>query len=99
MTDEELPLKLDLQLIRDNLPKYSPTKLCELIAVARYFSMDQQIAIMCMQELAGRREAGDTFDFEAYIEQAYQQLPPLNFAMPDIRFNLQQVINAYRNKK
>jgi hypothetical protein len=45
-----------------------------------------------MEELAKRRMAGDTFNFESYIDQAYNELPVLDFSMPDIRTVLQQAI-------
>jgi hypothetical protein len=94
---EELPLeevKLDLDKIRDNIPRYSSAKLCEVIVSARYFSMDQQIIVMCMQELAARRMAGDNFQFELYIEESQAKLPPLNFSIPDLRTALTQMIKA-----
>lgn len=96
--NSELPLELDLELIQNNLPQYNSTKLCEMIVCDRYFGFNQQIAVMCMEELAKRRQAGDVFDFEAYIEEAYGQLPPLNFKIPDLRNSLQQMINMGKNK-
>jgi hypothetical protein len=36
--------------------------------------------------------AGDPFDFETYIDQAYKSLPVLSKAMPDIRDVLKQAV-------
>lgn len=99
---EEVPLeegtvRLDLEKVRANLPAYTSEKLCEMIVCDRYFGMDKQISVMCMQELANRRIAGNQFGFEKYIEEAYAKLPQLNFAVPDLRATLSQVIKA--NKK
>jgi hypothetical protein len=45
-----------------------------------------------MEELANRRVAGDTFDFETYIEKSFNELPKLDFAIPDLGDVLRQVI-------
>ena len=94
MSNEEVseePIQLDLDKVRENIPKFSSEKLCEMIVCDRYFGMDQQISIMCMQELATRRIRGDVFPFETYIDQSLAQLPVLNFVMPDLRTTLSQM--------
>lgn len=63
-----------------------------MIVCDRYFGFEQKISDVCMEELAKRRMAGDTFNFESYIDQAYNELPVLDFSMPDIRTVLQQAI-------
>lgn len=94
MTDEPVEMmKLDPEKIRENLPQYSSQKLCEMIVCDRYFGFGQEISTMCMEELAKRRIAGDAFAFEEHINQVYNQLPSLDFNMPDIRSVLQQAIN------
>jgi hypothetical protein len=45
-----------------------------------------------MEELSKRRLAGDTFHFESYIDKVYNELPVLDFSIPDIRSVLQQAI-------
>jgi len=93
-------VKLDLELVKKNLPDYSNEKLCEMIVCDRYFGFNQTIAIMCMEELAKRRINGDTFAFEKYIDDSYNSLPVLpNFEQFDIRKVLQQAINQNRGKK
>lgn len=92
-TDEPLEeVKLDLNKIKDNIPQYSNEKLCEMIVCDRYFGFGEKIAPLCMEELAKRRIAGDTFDFETYIDKSHKSLPVLDFVMPNIRDALNKVI-------
>jgi len=94
---EEQPIedvKLDLDKIRALIPKYTSEKLCEMIVVDRYFGISPETTIMCMEELASRRAAGDTFAFEKYIEESQDKLPSLNFTIPDLRTTLQQMIKV-----
>jgi len=92
-------IKLDMDLVKKNIPSYSNQKLCEMIVCDRYFNFNQKIAIMCMEELAKRRESGDTFEFEKYIDAAYNSLPVLNFDSPDIRTVLQQAMKQRTPKR
>lgn len=85
---------LNLSIIEKNIPQYPSQKLCEMIVCGRYFGMDQKISILCMEELGKRRAKGDKLDFETYIEEAFKELPPLNFEMPDLRAMLNQAIKA-----
>jgi hypothetical protein len=86
----------DLDLIKSNIFKYSSQKLCEMVVCDRYFGLEQKISVICMEELARRRIAGDIFDFEDVIDKSYKELPVLNFEMPDLRTVLGQ---ALKNKK
>jgi hypothetical protein len=83
---------INMELIKKNVPSYSNEKLCEMIVCDRYFSMGKEISIICMEELGKRRETGDTFNFEEYIDKSFKELPELNFEMPDLRSILNQVI-------
>lgn len=78
--------------LKDKLPTYQMDKICEIIVCNRYFNLDKDLTVHCMEELAKRRIAGDTFKYEDYIENSYKQLPVLNVAMPDLRSMLNQVI-------
>jgi len=102
MTDQEdkpvepiIPVALDMNKIIENLPVYSNEKLCEMIVCDRYFGFGQKIQVICMEELAKRRVAGDTFDFESYIDKAYKQLPVLDFKK-DIRDVLKQAMGKIK---
>jgi hypothetical protein len=85
---------LDLKVIKNNLVNYNSHKLCEMIACHRYLGFNQEVAIMCMEELSNRRVNGDSFDFESYIEQCLADLPPLNFSIPNLRDVLHQAIKV-----
>lgn len=94
---EDLPLgdetvKFDLEKVKANIPSYSSEKLCEMIVCDRYFSFSPEMGVLCMQELATRRVAGNEFAFENYIEQVYSQLPKITFNVPDLRATLTQLM-------
>jgi hypothetical protein len=91
MDDE--PATLDLNVIQSNLPIYDVKRVCEMVVCERYFGLDKQIGLMCMQELARRRAAGDTFDFESYIDQSYKELPVLQLGNIDLRSVLGSLIS------
>src|SRR5260221_5153063 len=83
---EELEdVKLDIDQVAANIPLYSNQKLCEMIVCDRYFGFEQKISAICMAELAKRRQAGDVFNFESYIEQVNKEMPVLDLSVaPDI---------------
>ena len=87
-------VQLDLGQIQDNVSKYSNEKLCDMIVCDRYFGLEEKISPICMEELANRRLAGDTFNFEHYIEQAYKELPVIDMSMPDLRAVLGQAMSG-----
>lgn len=98
-SDDPEANSLDVELVRKNIPTYNSQKLCEMIVCDRYFGCYREIAIMCMEELSTRRVAGDTFDFETYIEQSFNELPKLNIAIPDVRDVLHQIIGGKLNNR
>jgi hypothetical protein len=90
---------LDIEIVRTNVPSYSSEKLCEMIVCDRYFNFNREIAIICMKELASRREKGDDFQFEDYIEKSYNTLPKLDFGgLPDLSSMLQHLIGKNLKK-
>jgi hypothetical protein len=96
---EDLPIeevKLDLDKVSSLIPQYSSEKLCEMIVCDRYFGINKEITVMCMQELARRRIVGETFQFEQYIQDSLDKLPPLNFNMPDLRATLTQLVKPVK---
>jgi hypothetical protein len=95
--DSDGPLEqviLDLELIKSNIINYTSHKLCEMIVCHRYLGFNQEVAIMCMEELSNRRVKGDNFDFESHIDQCLADLPPLNFSLPNLRDVLHQAIKV-----
>lgn len=92
-SEEELTFaELDINKIRDKVPTFASKKLCEMIVCDRYFGCYNEVAVICMEELAKRRLAGDDFDFETYIDKSYAELPVLSFALPDLSVVLRQMI-------
>jgi hypothetical protein len=63
-----------------------------MIVCDRYFGCYKEIAILCMEELAKRRQGGDDFLFENYIDESLKKLPELNFKGLNLRDTLQQSI-------
>lgn len=97
LLDDDGPIeevKLDIDLVKANLPKYSDEKLCEMIVCDRYFGFEHKISVICMEELAKRRTSGNTFHFESHIEQLQKEMPVLDLVNPDLRSMLHQVING-----
>jgi|SRR5579885_521493 len=106
--DEELELnnttplrgiKLNLDLVKSKIPSYSSEKLCEMIVCERYVGFYPEVSVACMEELAVRRDAGDQFDFETYIDNAYKTLPKLDFTVPDLRSVLTTLVTATQKVK
>lgn len=89
---KKIKTSLDIDLVKKNIPIYSSQKLCEMIACARYFGMNNEISLYCMEELSKRRLGGESFMFEEIIEKCFQELPPLNLETPDLRTILKGVI-------
>jgi len=100
--DDSLPVedvKLDMDKVKENVPQFSNEKLCEMIVADRYLGFGKKISIVCMEELAKRRLAGDTFHFESYIDKVQGEMPELNFNMPDLREVLNQAIALRKNNR
>lgn len=54
----------------------SPSKnLAAYVVVYRSLGMNKDIAIACMEELLKRKEAGDDYDFESYIDEEVAKIP------------------------
>ena len=90
---EENP-KFNLQKIIDRLSGYTSQKICSMIVCDRYFGIDENLAIACMEELGNRRLQGDEFDFEGYIDEKLNELPKLDFSVPDLRSVLGRMISG-----
>lgn len=93
-TDVEFDLEdqLSPEEMSARVPTFSQEKLCEIVVCERYFGCYKDLALQCMEELARRRINGEQFDFENYIEKSFNELPKLEFAVPDISAVLRQFI-------
>ncbi len=99
LADETIDYQpLDLEVVRKNAPNYNSEKLCEMIVCDRYFGCYREVAVICMEELARRRVAGDNFDFESHIDNSLASLPKLNLTNFDLRDVLHQMIGRKINK-
>jgi len=83
---------LDIDELKANLPSYQMDKICQIIVCNRYFGFNKELTVYCMEELGARRLAGDSFNYEEYIENSFKELPVLNIVLPDLRTMLNQVI-------
>ena len=83
--------------LKDNIPTFSSEKLCQFVVCYRYLNYDKDLAISAMGELAKRRNNGDKFDFESYIEESLSTLPKITVEALDIRNILNTAI--IRSKK
>lgn len=82
----------NLDLIKSKIPSHNSQKLCEMIVCTRYFGLNPDLDIYCMEELAKRRINGDIFDFESKIEEIGKELPPLDFS--DSGFDIRKILTA-----
>ncbi len=94
MTDQknEEIVKLDIDLINNNIISFTSHKICEMIVSNRYLKINSQIDVICMTELSNRRLNGDNFEFEKYIEEINKDLPVLNFNVNDIT-DIRSILN------
>ncbi len=76
---------LNMQEIKEKIPNFSSEKLCQIIVCDRYLNYNKELAALAMQELASRRSAGDSFDFESHIDKSLSELPQINNMSFDIR--------------
>ena len=53
-------------------------RLCDIVVASRYLGSLKDEALLAMEELAKRRNSGDTFKFEEYIEIELKKLPSFN---------------------
>lgn len=59
----------------EEIKKASSKILAGFVVVYRTLHIFKERSILCMQELMARREAGDDFNFEEYIENEVNSMP------------------------
>lgn len=69
----------DINEFKENISTYLSPFLCDIIVSNRYILYNNDLQIICMQELSKRRHNGDQFDFESYIDNKTKELPPIDF--------------------
>lgn len=80
------------------LNKYTNIQLCDIIITNRYLNIFKDEAQKCMIELSLRRQNGDNFDYESYIEDNFKSLPDLNIDIKNINNSLQELKNMVNKK-
>jgi hypothetical protein len=78
-----------------NIDDYETNKVCAIVVAAKYFGNNQSVIRLCMQNLSKRRDNGDSFNFEEYIEAEYNKLPHFNkksFDAQDIMKGIKTII-------
>lgn len=97
MTDEKVEeLKVDEESIKQNIEKYASEKLADMIVAHRYLGIFEGTCIIAMEELVRRRNAGDNFQYEKYIETNMATLPKLEFTKT---MNFNSLIQMFKGKK
>ncbi len=92
--DSSFNLK-DLESVKNNIHLYTKEKLCEMIVVTQYLHLDENISVICMEELSKRRELGDNFIFESYIDNLKKDLPVIDIPLiPDFS----SILNKYKTQ-
>jgi hypothetical protein len=64
---EEQDLKIDSNI--------SSETLCAHIVAYKFLGVNRQMAIKCMQEIALRKNKGDVFDYDGFINEELRKLP------------------------
>lgn len=92
--DDDEEIDFSEEEIKNNLPKQSSTKLADIVLSFRYLGLYKELSVSAMEELAKRRLDGDSFQYEKYIEDNLNNLPKLDFKVPD--FN--NILKTYGKK-
>lgn len=76
MTDLELEAKRQQRILE--IPQADSKLLAAHVVVYRTLGIEKEFALACMTELARRRDLGDDFDYESYIEAEIVKIPKLD---------------------
>lgn len=94
---QEKTVEVDILALNEDevigkIGEFSSEKLADIIIMHRYLGIYASIASAAMIELATRRENGETFEYELYINEKLVE-------MPKITINLSQysnILNAFK---
>ncbi len=87
---------INVNKFMENKASFTNDKLCDIIAANRYLNINEEVTILCMEELSNRRSNGDNFDFESTINSKLQELPPLDNVSLDLRLLVKQLNNSIK---
>lgn len=65
---------------------YHSERLCETIITFRVLGLFKEDALACMYELIHRRNLGDDFDYETFIETKIKEIPEISFKLNNAGF-------------
>lgn len=91
-------VSVDIDKVKKNLPEFTSDKLCDIIVTNRYLNFNEEVTILCMEELSRRRQNGDSLLFESIIDEKQKELPPLDLEVPDLRSVLGQLTSVIKVK-
>jgi hypothetical protein len=77
------------------IQEYTSIQLCDIIITNRYLKIYKEKAIIAMEQLALKRQNGDNFDYESYIEDNLKTLPDLNIDIKN-SYNLTEVLESLK---
>lgn len=80
-----------MQFKNEDIKKASSKNLAGFIVAYRLLGIHKELSILCMEELSNRRNSGDTFNFEEYIENELKDAPKPN-DLPNFQNILKGVI-------
>jgi hypothetical protein len=74
-------------------PRFSKT-LAAIVVAYRSLGLQKDLARKAMEELHRRKESGDIFDFESYIQEKVSEVP-----QPDINPKVMSLISSLARNK
>lgn len=93
--DEDIT-EINIEEIFSKLNNLSDERLCEIIIVDRYISINKELSLACMQELSNRRLNGNNFNFEEYIEEKFKELPKFESVFPNLSSTLNELVTGLK---
>jgi len=78
------------------IQEYTSIQLCDIIITNRYLNIFKEKAIIAMQQLSLKRQNGDNFDYESYIEDNLKTLPDINIDIKN-SYNLVGVLESLKD--
>lgn len=70
--------------LREKLKDFPIEKVADIVVTSRYIGLYRNLEVEAMQELGNRRAAGNSFNYEEYIETNIKALPVINLTLPNV---------------
>lgn len=75
---------------------YDSESLASYIVAYKYLNINKDFAVFCMNELSRRRNLGEDFDFESFIEDKLKSLPKIENETKNN--TLKNIVTLFTNK-